>query len=252
MTTSRFQARYVGDHTPARPCSTSGCPNPTRSKLSGLCDRCRGRLRRLGHAEQSVPDGHRMVELCRRMETQRGSLRMPQHFKALEAQWSQVIATLAGIATPTYGNQKRLTHNKWETEAAAMLRDVFEQMTLTRALDLLGALMLLRLERPDFFRSDEAFRCTVIEMFRRETLYGRHIVSVDEETGGIRSYRRDVSRQTRNSAFGFLYSAIGAAAQALATREHKRATEEASLKQSYYTAVEALAEAPMPSAIAAE
>jgi hypothetical protein len=250
MTTSRFHARYVSDRAPTRPCSTPGCPNPTRSKLSGLCDRCRNHFRRLGHPEQTPPDSHRMTELCRRMETQRGSLRMPDTFKALEAQWSQVIATLAGIATPTYGNQRRLTHNKWETEAATMLRDVFEQMTLTRALDLLGALMLLRLERPGFFRSDEAFRCTVIEMFRRETIHGRHIVSVNEETGGIHGYRRDVSRQTRNAAFNFLFSAIGAAAQALATREHRRSTEEATLKQSYRAAIEAIESAASSAAAA--
>jgi hypothetical protein len=248
--TNRFAQRYGANSPHFNTCTVDGCTSPPRSGLSGFCDLHRTRLRRLGDPAQSVPDSHRMTELCRRMETQRGSLRMPDTFKALEAQWSQVIATLAGIATPTYGNQRRLTHNKWETEAATMLRDVFEQMTLTRALDLLGALMLLRLERPGFFRSDEAFRCTVIEMFRRETIHGRHIVSVNEETGGIHGYRRDVSRQTRNAAFNFLFSAIGAAAQALATREHRRSTEEATLKQSYRAAIEAIESAASSAAAA--
>jgi hypothetical protein len=120
-----------------------------------------------------------------------------------------------------------------------MCRDMFEQIPLTRAIDLLGAMRLLSLTNPSFFRSEEAFRCTTIEILRRETLHGRHVVSVDEETGSLsHTYRRDVSRQTRNEAFRYLYAAVGAAAYKLADLEFTRGPREKDIQANYYAAIE--------------
>jgi hypothetical protein len=155
-----------------------------------------------------------------------------------------------GRATPTFKDKHVLTYNGWEREASALLRDIGEQITFTRALDLLGAIHLLNLERPAFFKSDssgsneDALACCTIELLRRTSRVGCAVVAMNAHNGTIaKSYRRELSRNSRLAAARMLNVGLGGAAMALAKREAKRAEEELSVRQSYWATVRALEQA---------
>jgi hypothetical protein len=236
---SRFTARY-GSPT-SRTCSTDGCARQAKN-LAGRCDRCINRLRRFGHVLQELPDIYTLDPAIRRMEQARGRLK-GLDLMALEARWIELVADCRGRATPTYKATMRLSHNQWETEASALIRDLGEAVTFTRALDLLGAAFLIQIERPQSFRSEEAFQCCVVELFRRAAggHVGRRVAAMREENGTIRrSYRKEVARQTRLAAFRYLNVGLGAAAAALAKREAAREEQARETRAHYYDAVRAI------------
>lgn len=237
---SRFAQRYGPPA--SRTCATDGCARQAKN-LAGRCDRCINRLRRFGHVLQELPDIYTLDPAIRRMEQARGRLK-GLDLKALEARWIELVADCRGRATPTYKATMRLSYNQWETEASALIRDLGEAMTFTRALDLLGAAFLIQIERPHSFRSEEAFQCCVVELFRRAAggHVGRRVAAMREENGTIRrSYRKEVPRQTRLAAFRYLNVGLGAAAAALAKREAARADQERETRAAYYQAVNSIA-----------
>ena len=238
---NRFTTRY--GH-PRGQCRTDGCSRST-SRMNGLCDRCSNNLRRFGHALQELPDTYALDAAIRRMEQQRGRLK-GLDLEALEARWVTLVDDCRGRATPSFKAHKRLSYSKWDAEASATIRDLAESLTFTRALDLLGALHLIRIERPTTFRSDgsgssdEAFACCVVELMRRAGNVGRRFARVLPGETRQHSYRKELSRNTRLAAARYLNVGLGAAAVALAKREAAREEAARATRANYWDAVAAI------------
>jgi hypothetical protein len=238
---STFTARYAGQ-TYTRQCSTPACPNTTTT-MSGRCARCVARLRRFGHPLQTLPTSYDLDTAVRRMETQRASLKLLD-VAALEARWQETVDTCRGQAEPSYRTSGRFTHNKWDTEAARIVRDIGESLPFTRAFDLIGALHLIAIERPVFFRTEESFACSTVEVMRRAAGVGRFVTEMREANGTIRrSFRQEVPRNARLAAAKLLYMGAGAAAEALAKLVVKRAEKAKAVRHDYWSVVRALASA---------
>ena len=238
--TSRFLARY-SDRLNTHTCSTEGCSRTART-MSGRCSACTHRMRRFGHPLQALPSTAELDKYVRRLEEARGRLKLLD-IEALERRWTELVADCRGRATPTFKDQKVLTYNGWEREASALIRDISESISFTRALDLLGAIHLMQIER-GAFRSDEALACCTVELMRRAANVGTKVVSMNAHNGTIsNSYRREMSRNTRLAAARLLNVGLGAAAVALAKREAKRADETKATRTDYWAAVAAIEQA---------
>jgi hypothetical protein len=243
MTVNRFTARY-SDRPQARKCDTAGCPRETRSSVSGLCDRCRNNFRRLGHVAQALPATAELDRYVRRMEEARGRLKLLD-LAALEARWTMLVEDCRAKATPTFKNQHVLSYNGWEREGSALIRDISEAISFTRALDLLGAIHLMNLERPGAFQSEDALGCCVVELFRRTGRVGCKVMAQNAHNGTIeKSYRREMSRNSRLAAARLLNVGLGAASLALAKRAAKQETEAKAVRADYWATVHALEAAP--------
>jgi hypothetical protein len=236
---NRMTQRYGS--APARQCITEGC-NQTASpnSLSGRCWRCVGRLRRLGDALQELPETYTIDEYVRRMEEQRGRLKLLD-LEALERRWTELVDDARGRAVPSFKTHKRLSYTVWQQEASAIVRDLADALPFTRALDLHGAIHLLAIERPTTFRSDEALACCTVELFRRAANVGRRWGKTRASDGMQASYRVEVSKNTRLETARYLNIGLGAAALALAKREASRAEEAKAVRSDYFAAVAAIA-----------
>ena len=143
--------------------------------------------------------------------------------------------------TPTYKDRNVLSCNGWEREASQLIRDISEAISFTRALDLLGAIHLINLERPGFFKSEEALACSTVELMRRTSRVNCKVVAMNNANGTIStSYRREMSRNSRLAAARLLNVGLGGASLALAKREAKRADEAKAVHSDYWAAVHAI------------
>jgi hypothetical protein len=234
----RFAQRYSGQ-TYARQCSTPACSGTTKA-MSGRCHTCSARLRRLGHPLQTLPTTPDLDKFIRRMEEARGRLKLLD-LEALEARWTVLVDDCRAKATPSYKDHHILSYTGWEREAAQLIRDISEAIPFTRALDLLGAIYLMQIERRTF-KSDEAFSCSTVELLRRTSRVSCQVVAMNNTNGTIaRSYRRELSKDSRLACAKMLMVALGSAAQALAKRESKRADQELETRASYYAVVNSIA-----------
>jgi hypothetical protein len=239
-TANRFQARYSGQ-TSARICSTEGCSNTTK-QMNGTCGTCSGHLRRFGHPLQTLPTTAEMDKFIRRMEEARGRLKNLD-LAALEARWTTLVDDARAKATPSYKDKGTLSYTGWEREAAQLIRDVSDVIPFTRALDLLGAIHLMQIERHTF-KSDEAFQCSTVELLRRTSRVSCKVVAMNNTNGTIsRSYRREMGKDSRLACAKLLMVSLGSAAQALAKRESKRADEAKAVQSDYWAAVHAIEQA---------
>jgi hypothetical protein len=235
-TSNRFTARYGQSHT--RQCTTEGCSGTTKT-MSGRCHTCAAHLRRLGHPLQTLPRTAEMDKFIRRMEEARGRLKALD-LKALEARWTVLVDDCRAKATPTYKDKGTLTYNGHEREASQLIRDVSESITFTRALDLLGAIYLLQMERK-FFKGDEALACSTVELLRRTSRVSCQVVAMNNANGTItRSYRREMGKDSRLAAARMIAVALGGAARALAQREAARESEAKVVQSDYWSAVHAI------------
>ena len=233
---TRFSNRY-----PRGQCVTTGCARTT-SRINGLCDRCTNNLRRHGEAQQTLPDTYALDTAIRRMEEARGRVKALD-LAALERRWTEMADDCRGRATPSFKTHKRLSYSKSDAEASGLIRDLAEVMSFTRALDLLGAIHLLNIERPTTFRSEDAVACVAVELFRRAANVGRKFARILPGETHQHSYRQEVSKQTRLATFRYLNVGLGAAALALAKREAKREEDARATRASYWQAVQSIAEA---------
>jgi hypothetical protein len=236
-TSNRFQARYSGQ-TYTRTCSTPACSGTTKA-INGRCHTCAARLRRFGHELQTLPSTAELDKFIRRIEEARGRLKLLD-VTALEARWTMLVDDCRAKATPTFKDHHRLSYSGWEREGAQMIRDMAEQISFTRALDLLGAIQLLQMER-GFFRNDEALACCTVELMRRTSRVSCQVVAMNNTNGTIaRSYRRELGKESRLACAKMLTVALGAAAQALAKREAARAGEAKAVQADYWATVHAI------------
>lgn len=235
---SRFTGRY-GHTQPTRQCSTEGCSGTARN-MSGRCHTCSGHLRRFGHPLQTLPSTVELDKFIRRMEEARGRLKTLD-LDALEARWTTLISDCRAKATPAYKDHHILSYSGWEREAAQLIRDISDVIPFTRALDLLGAIHLMTIERPGFFKSEESFSCCVVELLRRTSRVSCKVVAMNNANGTIaRSYRRELGKNSRLACAKMLNVGLGAAAVALAKREAKRADEAKATRESYWATVAAI------------
>jgi hypothetical protein len=162
---NRFANRYGAPQRNPTQCSTPTC-NRTAANLAGRCWKCSNNLRRHADPLQEVPLDTELARYIRRAETQRAR---HQHLDvaALEARYQTVVDACRGNAEPSFREHGKLTFNVHDREASALVRDFAEAegMTFYRALDLMTALHLIRIERPHAFRSDDAFKAVTVEVF---------------------------------------------------------------------------------------
>jgi hypothetical protein len=176
-TSNRFQARYSGHTQPARTCSTEGCSG-TAKGISTRCHTCVAHLRRFGDCLQTLPSTAELDKYVRRLEEARGRLKTLD-LAALEARWTVLVDDCRAKATPTFKDRNVLSYNGWEREAAQLIRDISEAIPFTRALDLLGAIQLMAIERPGFFKSEEALACSTVELMRRTSRVNCKVVAMN-------------------------------------------------------------------------
>jgi hypothetical protein len=208
--------------------------------MNGTCGTCSARQRRFGHALQTLPTSYDLDTAVRRMETQRASLKLLK-VEVLERRWQEMVAECRGQAEPSYRTSGRFTHNKWDTDASRIIRDMGEGLSFTRAFDLLGALHLISIERPGFFKSDEAFACSTVEVLRRAANIGRFVTEMRESNGTIRrSFRQEVPRNSRLATAKLLHMGAGVAAAALAKLEAAKAEKAKATRGDFWATVAAL------------
>jgi hypothetical protein len=181
-----------------------------------------------------------MDKAIRRIEETRDRLKTLD-LAGLEARWTMLADDCRAIATPSYKDKGTLSYNGHTREAAQLIRDVSEAVPFTRVLDLLGAIHLMQIERPGFFKSDEAFSCSTVELLRRTSRVGCKVVAMSNHNGTItRSYRREMGKESRLACAKMLNVSLGNAAQALAKREYRRADEAKAVQASYWASVRAI------------
>jgi hypothetical protein len=174
------------------------------------------------------------------MEEARGRLKTLD-LGALEARWTSLVSDCRAKVTPAYKDHHILSYSGWEREASQLIRGISDVIPFTRALDLLGAIHLMAIERPGFFKSEEAFSCCVVELLRRTSRVSCQVVAMNNTNGTIaRSYRRELGKNSRLACAKILMVALGSAAQALAKREAKRADETKAVQADYWSTVAAI------------
>ena len=242
MTPSRYSSRYADR--PERVCSTPSCFNTLPpGRISNRCARCAHNAKRWGHELQDVPSAIELNPYVVRIECLRRSLNRLM-VDTLKDRWQFVVDKCRGTASPSFKRSGAQTHNGWLTEASQIIRDIGEAQTWERLFDVAAAACLLRLERPHRFKSDEAFRCVVVELLRRCANVGTKVVAMTnhEQASTIRrSYRRDISLNSRLRAAEFIRAGLGAAAEALAKVALKRAGEAERTLTAYQETVESIA-----------
>jgi hypothetical protein len=143
-------------------------------------------------------------------------------------------------ATPSYKDKGTLSYTGWEREAAQLIRDVSDVIPFTRALDLLGAIHLMQIERHTF-KTEESMACCTVELLRRTSRVSCKVVAMNNTNGTIaRSYRREMGKESRLACAKMLTVALGSAAQALAKREAARAGEVKAVRADYWATVAAI------------
>jgi hypothetical protein len=223
-------------------CSTQGCTRTAKS-ISRRCWVCDNNQRRFAHPLQQPPHDGELAPFVRRAETQRASHKAP-NIAALEAHFHAVVSRCRGQASPSYRENGRLTFNVHDREASAAVRDISEGggMTFIRCLDLLTALHLMEIERPHAFRSEDAFKAVVVEVFRKAANVGLKFAPLRPGATRQQGYRRAMTLPTRMATAGYLNMALGGAASALAKLEAKRADSERSTRADYWQTIRALEE----------
>jgi hypothetical protein len=154
-----------GNHS-TRTCSTEGCSREAK-EISGQCWVCGNNKRRFAHELQEAPLDSTLAPFIRRTETQRASHKNLD-VGALEARWRTVVDGCRGNAEPSFREKGKLAFNIYDRAGCLLIRDIAEAdgMTFTRALDLMTAMHLLRIDRPHTFRSDDAFKAVTVEVFQ--------------------------------------------------------------------------------------
>jgi hypothetical protein len=187
---------------------------------------------------QTLPSTTELDKFIRRMEEARGRLKTLD-LAALEARWTALVSDARAKATPAYKDHHILSYNGYERDAAQLIRNVSDVIPFTRALDLLGAIHLLQIERR-FFKTEESMACCTVELLRRTSRVGCKVVATNNSNGTItRSYRREMGKDSRLACAKMLTVALGAAAQALAKREAARAGEVKAVQADYWASVHA-------------
>jgi hypothetical protein len=236
---NRFTSRYGSIH--AHTCTTEGCTREAKN-LAQRCWICGNNLRRFAHPLQEAPLDTELAPYIRRAETQRAR---HQHLDvaALEARYQTVVDACRGNAEPSFREHDKLSFNIHDREASALVRDVAEGegMTFTRALDLMTALHLLQIERPHAFRTDDSFKAVMVETFRKAANVGLRWAPIRPGASRQQGYRKAISLPSRLATARYLDAALGAAGEALAKREAKRADQERATRSSYFAAVAAIA-----------
>jgi hypothetical protein len=232
----RFTDRY--GHQSARQCSTQGCSGTTK-QMNGRCHTCTARLRRFGHERQTLPSTAEMDKAIRRIEEQVGRLKLLD-IEALRARWEDVVSECRARAVPSYKAKGTMSYCGWDREGAQLVRDVAEAVTFERVLGIVGAVHLLNLER-GFFRTEESFKCSMVELVRRTSRVGCHVTAMNNTSGTIKtSYRRELSKNSRLAAFNYLLAGVGLAAAKLAEIEHGRKAREQATKETYHRTIQSL------------
>jgi hypothetical protein len=191
---------------------------------------------------QTLPTTAELDKYVRRLEEARGRLKTLD-LEALEARWATLVSDCRAKATPSYKDFHILSYTGWDREASQLIRDVSEAISFTRALDLLGAIHLMQIER-HFFKTEESMACCTVELLRRTSRVSCQVVAMNNTNGTIaRSYRREMGKDSRLACARMLMVALGGAAQALATRESKRADEAKAVQSDYWAAVHAIEQA---------
>jgi hypothetical protein len=239
---SRLFDRY--GHTPnhsTRTCSTPGCSREAK-EISGQCWVCGNNKRRFGHPLQDCPLNSTLAPYIRRAETQRARHKNLD-VAALEARWQTIVDGCRGSAEPSFREKGKLSFNVHDREGSALIRDIAEAdgMTFTRALDLMTALHLFRIDRPHAFRSEDAFKAVTVEVFRKAANVGLMFAPLRPGANRQQGYRKALSLPSRLATAGYMMLAVGAAGDALARREAKRADQERETRSAYYEAVNAIA-----------
>jgi hypothetical protein len=245
-TSHRIFDRY--GHNPnhsTRTCQTDGCSREAK-EISHICWVCGNNKRRFGHPLQEAPLDSTLAPFIRRAETQRAR---HQHLDvaALEARYWTVVDGCRGSAEPSFREKGKLSFNVHDREGSALIRDIAEAdgMTFTRTLDLMTALHLFRIERPHAFRSDDAFKAVMVETFRKAANVGLMFAPLRPGANRQQGYRKALSLPSRLATAGYLQLALGAAGEALAKREAKRADQERATRSSCYDAVQAIEQASL-------
>jgi hypothetical protein len=239
----RFTNRY--DSLSRRLCITEGCSREVQERISGRCYICGNNHRRFAHPLQEAPLDSTLAPYIRRAETQRAR---HQHLdvSALEARYWTVVDGCRGNVEPSFREKGKLTFNVHDREGSALIRDIAEAegMTFTRALDLMTALHLFRIDRPNAFRSDDAFKAVMVETFRKAANVGLRFAPLRPGASRQQGYRKSLNLPSRLATAGYLELALGSAAQALAKRESKREAEAKAVQADYWASVRAIESAP--------
>jgi hypothetical protein len=224
-----------------RTCATSGCSREAK-EISGRCYACGNRIRRFADPQQEAPLDTTLAPFIRRAETQRARHKNLD-VAALEARWLTVVDGCRGNVAPSFREKGKLSFNVHDREGSALVRDIAEAdgMTFTRALDLMTALHLFQIERPHAFRSEDAFNAVTVEVFRKAANVGLMFAPLRPGANRQQGYRKALSLPSRLATAGYLQLALGAAGEALAKREAKRADQERDTRSAYYEAVNAIA-----------
>jgi hypothetical protein len=221
-------------------CSTDGCTREAKN-LARRCWVCSNNLKRFAHPQQEAPLDSTIAPYIRRAETQRAS-HQRLDVAALEARYQTVVDTCRGSAEPSFREHGKLSFNINDRTACSLVRDIAEAegMNFFRALDLMTALHLLKAERPHIFRSDDAFKAVTVEVFRKAANVGLRFAPLRPSATHQTSYRKSICLSSRLATYRYLQSALGAAGEALAKREAKRAEQERNTRASYFAAVDAI------------
>jgi hypothetical protein len=235
----RFTNRY--DSLSRRLCITEGCSREVQERISGRCYICGNNHRRFAHPLQEAPLDSTLAPFIRRAETQRARHKNLD-VAALEARWWTVVDGCRGSVEPSFREKGKLSFNIHDREGSALIRDIAEAdgMTFTRALDLMTALHLFRLDRPHAFRSDDAFKAVMVETFRKAANVGLRFAPLRPGASRQQGYRKALSLPSRLATAGYLELALGAAGEALAKREAKREEQERATRSSYHEAIRAI------------
>ena len=239
---TRYSTRYADR--PERVCSTPSCFNTLPpGRISNRCGRCAHNAKRWGHELQDVPSALELNSYVVRIECLRRSLKRLM-VDALKDRWQIVVDECRGTASPSFKRTGAQTHNGWVAEASQIIRDIGEAQTWERLFDIASAAYLLQFERPHRFKSDEAFRCVLVELLRRCANVGTKVVAMNNQEHAStirRSYRRDISLNSRLRAAEFIRAGLGAAAEELAKVAVKRTAEAERTRTAYRETVESIA-----------
>jgi hypothetical protein len=134
-----------------------------------------------------------------------------------------------------------ISYSGWEREGAQVIRDVAESgVPFTRILDLLSAIHLMDAER-GVWLTDEARSACTVELVRRAAKVGAQVTAMNKRNGTVaRSYRREMSLNSRLAAGRMLDVGLGAFARALAKRASAHIEQTKAVREGYHAVLAAI------------
>jgi hypothetical protein len=196
-------------------CRVPYCNSPT-SRWGNLCNTHRARQRRHGHPKQRAVTKAELAHYVQFVRKRKARNPESPFWGSVAGRWAGLVEHARGVTGAYYSGKPMIG---WEVKACASIVKIAGNVEAQAVVDTaLGMYVMLEMEDPRRFLSDEAFRFQLVRRIRglTEVNAGEWY---DHKTGRTKRAYRDLSPRTTGIMADLLVRTFGAPGVMLAKRE---------------------------------